>query len=253
MLYTQNLSIIRDNKTLIDDVNICIERGKVYALIGHNGSGKSTLIKALSAQTLPSSGQIYIDSQPLGKYTRKQIAQNIAYLPQKLPEAQGFCVQELVMLGRHPHQKWLQKANDHDKKMVDWAIDQTDSRTLLDKSVDMLSGGQKTRVWLAMCIAQQTPFLLLDEPLAPLDIVYQVQVLELIQKLAKEQNIGIVLIIHDINLAARYCDEFIALKRGKICHQASVNETMNQAALRHIFEVDFTLLTHPNGQSVAVL
>lgn len=252
-LSVQNLVIKADNKTLLDDISLNLTQGKVYALIGHNGSGKSTLIKALSGETTPHKGYIRLDDKDLALLSSKEIAKCIAYLPQKLPETQGFLTEELVMLGRYPHQGWLQKPNANDHTIVLDAIKRTHSEAFLGQEVANLSGGEKVRVWLALCLAQNTPFLLLDEPLAPLDIVYQVQVLSLIQTLAHTQGLGVVIIIHDINLAAQYADTIIALKHGKLCHIGTPQDTMQPQVLQEIFGVDFHLIDHPTAGKVAVL
>lgn len=257
MLTIQSLSVIRQHKTLLHDINLQLEKGKIYALIGHNGSGKSTLIKALAGETTPTSGRIVLDEFPETStfdLPAKTLAQHIAYLPQKLPDASSFTVAELVMLGRYPYQKWLQKPTPQDQAIVTEAMAMTQVTQFAQQSVATLSGGERARAWLAMCIAQDTPTLLLDEPLAPLDIVYQVEVLRLIRELVVKKRMTIVIIIHDINLASQFCDEFIALKQGELCHIGDVASTMTPQVLEQIFGINLHLLNHPiNGKKVAVV
>ncbi|ELA09317.1 ABC transporter-like protein [Moraxella macacae 0408225] len=257
MLSIQSLCIIRQDKTLLDDITLSLQKGKIYALIGHNGSGKSTLIKALSGEMTPTHGQIVLsdfNDKAIADLPPKTLAKHIAYLAQKLPDANNFTVAELVMLGRYPYQKWLQKPTAQDYAIVAEAMAVTKITKFAERSVATLSGGERARAWLAMCIAQDTPYLLLDEPLAPLDIVYQVEILRLIQNLASQQGKAIVIIIHDINLAAQFCDEFIALKNGKLCHVGDVASTMNQAVLERIFGIQLHLINHPvSGKQVAVV
>lgn len=261
MLTIQSLTIIRQHqhqkKILLHDINITLEKGKIYALIGHNGSGKTTLIKALAGETTPTSGRIVLDDFPNTStfdLPPKTLAQHIAYLSQKLPDASQFTVAELVMLGRYPYQKWLQKPTSQDHVIVTEAMTMTQVTQFAEQSVATLSGGERARAWLAMCIAQDTPYLLLDEPLAPLDIVYQVEVLRLIRDLATQKNKAIVIIIHDINLASQFCDEFIALKKGELCHIGDVASTMTSQVLEQIFGIPLHLLSHPiNGKKVAVV
>ena len=257
MLTTQSLTVIRQQKTLLHNINVTIEKGKIYALIGHNGSGKSTLIKALAGETSPNSGQILLPDfadKSIFDLPPKTLAQQVAYLPQKLPDASQFTVAELVMLGRYPYQKWLQKPTPQDHTKVREAMALTQVTPFAEQSVATLSGGERARAWLAMCIAQDTPYLLLDEPLAPLDIVYQVEILRLIRDLARQKNKAIVIIIHDINLAAQFCDEFIALKNGKLCHVGDIASTMQPQVLDQIFGINLHLLSHPvTGNKVAVV
>lgn len=254
MLTTQNLTIHAFDKTLLDDINLCICPAKLYGLIGHNGSGKSTLIKALAGEITPSAGNIYIDDKPLHQLPPKTLAKKLAYLPQKLPDQSGFSVADLVMLGRYPHQSFLAKPSAQDHQIVAQAMADTGISTFANGSLANLSGGEKARAWLAMCLAQQTPYLLLDEPLAPLDIVYQVQILKLIQTLACEKGLGVVIIIHDINLASQFCDEIIALKGGKVCYLGNTDNLMKKDTLHDIFGIDLHLFTHPKtGKQVAVV
>lgn len=254
MLSVNQLCLIRQGSTLLDNLSIQIETGKLYALIGHNGSGKSTLIKALSGEMVPSQGSVMLDEQPVHKLPAKILARDVAYLPQRLPDAAAFTVAELVMLGRYPHQKWLQKPSKQDHREVERAMELTQTQRFSDRTVATLSGGERARVWLAMCLAQQTRYLLLDEPLAALDVVYQVEVIRLIRQLVDEQDLGVVIILHDINLAAQFCDEFIALKNGELCHIGDVASTMRHEVLHKIFGIDLHLLTHPrDGHKVAVV
>ena len=254
MLSVNQLFLSRQGNTLLDNLSLQIETGKLYALIGHNGSGKSTLIKALSGDMVPSQGSVTLGGQPIHKLPAKILARDVAYLPQRLPDAAAFTVAELVMLGRYPHQKWLQKPSEQDRREVEQAMRLTQTQRYAERTVATLSGGERARVWLAMCLAQQTRYLLLDEPLAALDVVYQVEVIKLIRQLVDEHKLGVVIILHDINLAAQFCDEFIALKNGKLCHIGNVDSTMRQEVLQQIFGIHMHLLTHPSdGHRVAVV
>lgn len=254
MLTTTNMSFSLQNKTLLSDINLTLEKGKLYGIIGHNGSGKSTLIKLLAGEETPSIGNVEYQKKNIHKMPSKQLARNIAYLPQKLPEVQNFTVEELVMLGRYPWQKWLQKPTKNDRETVLTAMKQTRIDNKSTQTVSTLSGGERARAWLAMCLAQKTDFLLLDEPLAALDIVYQVDILRLIRDLVTEKGLGVVIIIHDLNLASQFCDEFIALKQGEVCHIGDSTNTMDEFVLKNIFGINLHLLSHPvNGHKVAVI
>lgn len=254
MLTVTDLSIIHQQKPLLEDINLTLKPATLYGLIGHNGSGKSTLIKALARETKPSKGQICIDGKDLTTFSHKALAKTLAYLPQKLPDQAGFLVEDLVMLGRYPYQSWLSPPSNTDRQIVDEAMTMTGVKSLASRPLLALSGGEKARAWLAMCLAQKTNYLLLDEPLAALDVVYQVQVLKLIWSLAHEVGLSVLVIIHDLNLAAQFCDEIIALKGGRICHMGTPKTLMTTQTLKEIFGIELTLLTHPiTQQKVAVV
>lgn len=254
MLTIHSAGLTIQDKTLLDDISLSFDKGRLYGLIGHNGSGKSTLIKMLAGELKPSHGKLTYNDTSIDKIPTKQLARQLAYLPQNLPDANAFTVEELVLLGRYPWQKWLQKASDEDYEIAKKAMQQTQIITKANQTVSTLSGGERARAWLAMCLAQQTDYLLLDEPLASLDIVYQVEVLQLIKRLTHEENLGVIIILHDINLAAQFCDEIIALKKGRICHQGSVDETLTPEVLKDIFGIDLHVLNHPvEGYKIAVV
>lgn len=255
MLTTTHLTITTpQHKTLLSDISTTFDKGKLYGLIGHNGSGKSTLIKSLSGELMPTTGQVNIDGDELRLLAPSALAKKLAYLPQKLPETGSFTVKELVMLGRFPHQSWLAKPTDIDHKIVQQAMTRTGVVKFSDEPVGQLSGGEKARSWLAMCLAQQTQYLLLDEPLAALDIVYQVEVLRLLRSLVDEQGLTVIIILHDINLASQFCDELVALKQGRLVGQGATSELMTQDKLFEIFGIRLTLFAHPTGtHQVAVV
>lgn len=242
------------DKILLSDISFSLQTGRIYGLIGHNGSGKSTLIKLIAGEQKPSVGTVMLGEYSISQMNAKQLARHIAYLPQKLPLAPTFSVAELVMLGRYPHQTFLQRPSAIDHQVVADCIAKTHLSHKAEQIVATLSGGERARAWLSMCLAQQSQFLLLDEPLAALDVKYQVQVLRLIQNLAHEYGLGVLIIIHDLNLAAQFCDEFIALKQGKICHIGLVDHIMDERILTEIFDIDLHLMTHPiTGQKMAVV
>ncbi|BFM02818.1 ATP-binding cassette domain-containing protein [Psychrobacter alimentarius] len=253
MLHVNQLTISRQGNTLLDNISCELNSNELIALVGHNGSGKSTLIKALAGEMSVNGGSISLDDRHIADYSNKELAQQMAYLPQQLPDAAGFTVRELVMLGRYPHQKWLQKPSQVDKDKVEQAMRTTQVEAFAERTTTTLSGGERARVWLAMCLAQDTRYLLLDEPLAALDMHYQLEVIQLIRRLVDEQGLSVIIIVHDINLAAQYADRVIALKNGRICHNGTIKSTMQPDILRSIFNVDMQLLSHPiTGHPVAV-
>lgn len=181
-------------------------------MIGHNGSGKSTLLKMLGRHQPPSSGQVVLNDMPLAQWDSKAFAREVAYLPQQLPAAEGMTVRELVAIGRYPWHGALGRFRQEDRQQVEEAIALVDLKPLANRLVDSLSGGERQRAWLAMMVAQNSRCLLLDEPTSALDIAHQVEVLGLIQRLSHERGLTVIAVLHDINMAARYCDHLVALR-----------------------------------------
>lgn len=254
MIDIKNITYKIKDKNLLEDITLTLHRGNFYGLIGHNGSGKSTLMRLLNGELSPTQGIIHVNQQALDQLKHKERAKLIAYLPQNLPAHSEFSVRDLVMLGRYAWQNWWQKPSDLDKEIVEDALKSTHLERLADKNIYFLSGGERQRAYLAMCLAQQSPYLLLDEPLSALDVVYQIETLQLLQKLVQEKNLLILMIIHDINLAARYCDQLIALRQGALCKMGNIAEMMNEEALKTIFNVAWQIIDHPNGKhKVAIL
>ncbi|TKX33149.1 ABC transporter ATP-binding protein [Campylobacter aviculae] len=246
-----NVNFKNQNQYIIYPANLCFENDKIYALMGHNGSGKSTLLKILARQLKPSSGKVCFNDEDIAKFPSKKLAQKIAYLPQHLPNLGYLSVKELVKMGRYSYEKLFFK--DQDEGLIEEVMRLTNTLSLSNREIHTLSGGEKTRAFLAMLLAQKSEFLFLDEPLAALDIVYQFELMELISRLNKEFKVGIVLILHDINLAALYCDEIVALKEGRVIFNASKQEFMQEERLKDIFNIDASIIKHPKRKSPIAL
>ena len=240
-------------RTLLHDINITFEPNKVYGLIGHNGSGKSTLLKLLTRQNRPTSGEILLDGQNIESFSARNYARQTAYLPQYLPAATALKAEELVAMGRYAWSGLLGRTTQEDRDAVAEAFRLTHTERFVGQVVDTLSGGERSRIWMAMCLAQQSRFLLLDEPLAPLDIAHQIDVMALIQNLSRSLGLGVIIVIHDINLAAQYCDELVALKQGRLLKTGRPSEIMTAEVLKDIYSVDMNIIAHPqNGRPVAL-
>ncbi len=236
-----------NGKPLLQPIEHTFQEGKVYGLIGHNGSGKSTLIKLLAQQQAVSEGEIHFDQRPLNAWGNREFARQVAYLPQHLPSAENLTGRELVAFGRYPWHGLLGRHNQKDTAAIDRAIALTHTEAFADRLVDTLSGGERQRVWLAMLIAQGSRFLLLDEPLAALDIAHQMEVLALIRKLCDELNLGVIIVLHDINMASRYCDELMALHSGRLLAHGTPDELMCDTTLEAIYGLPMQVLQHPSG------
>lgn len=235
-------------KTLLQPVTHSFEEGRMYGLIGHNGSGKSTLIKLLAQQQPVSRGDIRLDGQPLNSWGKREFARRVAYLPQHLPSAENLTCRELIGFGRYPWHGLLGRHGPKDREAVDRAIALSHTDAFADRLVDTLSGGERQRVWLAMLLAQQSRFLLLDEPLAALDIAHQVEVLSLVRRLCDELNLCVIIVLHDINMAARFCDELLALHSGQKLAHGSPSEIMTDATLEAIYGLPMQVILHPQSE-----
>ncbi len=252
MFQLNDISFSLPERTLLHDINLQFAPNRVYGLIGHNGSGKSTLLKLLTRQIQPTAGSLLLDNRPAAAYSAREYARQVAYLPQHLPVATSLTARELVAMGRYAWSGLMGRGAD-DQAAVEEAFALTHTERFAGQIVDTLSGGERSRIWLAMCLAQQSRFLLLDEPLAALDIAHQIEVMALVNSLSRRLNLGVVIVIHDINLAAQYCDELIALKQGRLLKQGGTSEIMTAAVLKEIYSVDMNIIAHPHsGRPVAL-
>ncbi|SDO66072.1 iron complex transport system ATP-binding protein [Halomonas shengliensis] len=248
MLETRAASFAVNGRCLLHPLDLTFEEGRVHGLIGHNGSGKSTLLKLLARQQPASQGQLHLDGTPLAAWGHRAFARQVAYLPQQLPAAEALTGRELVGFGRYPWHGLLGRHGRADEAAIDRALVLTHTEAFAERQVDTLSGGERQRVWLAMLLAQQSRFLLLDEPLAALDIAHQVEVLTLIRRLCRELGLGVIIVLHDINMAARYCDRLVALHGGRLLAQGTPEAMMNGATLEAIYGIPMHVMSHPAGE-----
>ncbi|WP_129598259.1 ABC transporter ATP-binding protein [Anaerophilus nitritogenes] len=237
-IVTKNLAIAYDDKLIVDDLNMNIPRGKITTIIGPNGCGKSTVLKTVGRILKQKKGMVYLNGDDIRKLPTKEVAQKMAILPQSPQSQGGLTVGELVSYGRFPHQRGFGKLSSEDKKIIAWALEITKLTEFETASVDNLSGGQRQRVWIAMALAQQTDLILLDEPTTYLDMAYQLEVLELLYNLNREQSCTIVMVLHDLNLAARFADYMIAIRSGEIIRCGTPKEIMTTKVLKDTFQID---------------
>ncbi|MGY4490633.1 ATP-binding cassette domain-containing protein [Pseudomonas sp. TE3610] len=234
-------------RTLLHPVALTVEHGHMVGLIGHNGSGKSTLLKLLARQHTATCGQIRLDGKPLDRWGQRDFARQVAYLPQQLPAADGLTARELVRYGRYPWHGALGRFGSEDHEQVERAMELTHTRVFADRLVDSLSGGERQRVWLAMLLAQNSRYLLLDEPISALDIAHQVEVLALVRELSQQLDLGVLLVLHGIDMAARYCDRFIALHGGRLLATGTPTQLMQADMLQAIYGIPMGVMAHPEG------
>ena len=242
---TENLAVAYDDDLIVDDLELQIPRGKITVIIGPNGCGKSTVLKALGRILKPKNGAVYLNGEDIRSLSTREIARKMAILPQSPQAPAGLTVGELVAYGRFPHQQAFGKLGTKDRQVIAWALEVTKLTELETTTVDNLSGGQKQRVWIAMALAQQTDLILLDEPTTYLDLSYQLEVLELLYRLNREQNCTIVMVLHDLNLAARFADYIVAIRGGAIICHGSPAEVMTAEVLRETFRIDAKIVADP--------
>lgn len=232
-------------RVLLEPITLELPARRVVGLIGHNGSGKSTLLKLLARQQPASSGIIRFEGKPLSDWGHRPFARKVAYLPQQTPPASGMLVRELVALGRYPWHGALGRFGKVDHEKVAEAMALTDIEPLAERLVDTLSGGERQRAWIAMLVAQDSECLLLDEPISALDVAHQMEVLSLVHRLAEERGLGVVVVLHDVNMAARFCDEIIALRGGRLLIRGTPDEIMAPDELEAIYNIPMGIIPHP--------
>jgi iron complex transport system ATP-binding protein len=237
-LSTDNLSIGYGERLIVKSLSIQIPDRKITTIIGPNGCGKSTLLKAITRIISHQSGSILLDGKDISKVNTKILAKQMAILPQTPESASGLTVGELVSYGRFPYQKGFGRLTKKDYEVIDWALEVTGTIDFKFRPVDALSGGQRQRVWIAMALAQETDIIFLDEPTTYLDMAHQLEVLELLQKLNLEQERTIVMVLHDLNQAARFADHIIALKDGEIVKAGNCEEVISHKVLKKVFNID---------------
>lgn len=230
-----------------------IPPGRVTGIVGANGCGKSTLLRALARLITPSAGQVLLDGRSLHQMPSKEVARVLGLLPQGPIAPEGIVVSDLVGRGRHPHQRMLAGWSARDYEAVAAALDATGVADLADRAVDELSGGQRQRVWIAMALAQETDILLLDEPTTFLDVAHQVEVLDLLTDLNRERGTTIVMVLHDLNLASRYCDELIAVKAGRVHAVGSPHKVVTDQLMLEVFGLDSCIIVDPVSGTPLVL
>ncbi|MFE1663240.1 ABC transporter ATP-binding protein [Microbacterium sp. P02] len=241
------------DRTIVDHLDLQIPPGEITAIVGANGCGKSTLLRALARLIAPRSGRIVLDGKALHTGHSKEIARTLGLLPQSPIAPEGIAVADLVGRGRHPHQKLLARWNDRDFQVVADALAATGTTDLADRAVDELSGGQRQRVWIAMALAQETDILLLDEPTTFLDVAHQIEVLDLLTDLNRDRGTTIVMVLHDVNLAARYADHVFAMREGQIIAEGRPGEVMTAELIREVFDLECVVIPDPVSGTPIVL
>ncbi|WP_299515317.1 ABC transporter ATP-binding protein [uncultured Rummeliibacillus sp.] len=242
---TKHIQSGYENKTILNDVNLSIPSNQISIIIGANGCGKSTLLKTMARLIKPTGGEVLLDGKSIHKMAPKQLAKVLGLLPQSPIVPEGITVADLVGRGRFPHQSVMKGWSKKDYEAVAEALEMMNITEFADRNIDELSGGQRQRVWIAMALAQQTDILFLDEPTTYLDITYQVEILDLLTDLNKKYGTTIVMVLHDINLSARYADYLFTVKNGHLIAEGKPTDILTADLIKETFQLDCQVINDP--------
>ncbi|MFH0243834.1 ABC transporter ATP-binding protein [Streptomyces sp. HK10] len=244
-LSARGLTLAYESRTVVDGLDLDVPDGRVTVVVGPNACGKSTLLRALGRLLRPRHGAVLLDGRELDRVPTRAVARSLGLLPQAPVAPEAITVGDLVARGRQPHQRWWQQWSEADERAVTDAMDSTGVTELADRAVDELSGGQRQRVWIAMALAQETELLLLDEPTTYLDIAHQVEVLDLVRRLNRERGRTVVMVLHDLNQAARYADHLVAMRGGRIVAQGPPGRAVTADLVREVFGLEAVVVPDP--------
>ncbi len=244
-LQGRDLQLAYGDNVVVDGLDLDVLDGTVTAVIGPNGCGKSTLLRALGRLMRAKRGHVLLDGKRIDKLPTREVAKVLGVLPQAPLAPEGLTVADLLALGRHPHQPWYLPGSSDDEVAVAEALAWTGMTEFAERAIDELSGGQRQRAWISMALAQGTDLLLLDEPTTFLDLAHQVDVLDLVERLHSEAGRTVVMVLHDLNMAARYAQRLIAMRAGKIIAQGAPGDVLTEPLLREVFGLDAQVLTDP--------
>lgn len=245
MLQVRNLKVSYGATVIVDGIDLDVPQGGVTTLIGPNGCGKSTLLRATAGLIACDHGTVTLNGVDTAKLKRREIARQLAVLPQTPVAPKGLTVRDLVSRGRHPHQSWLRQASAEDARAVDAVMELTNIAEFADRPLERLSGGQRQRAWIAMVLAQDTPLVFLDEPTTYLDLSHSVEVLSLVRRLADQEGRTVLMVLHDLNLAARYSDQLIVMQRGEVRAVGAPTEVVTESLLSRVFDLPAVVASDP--------
>jgi iron complex transport system ATP-binding protein len=244
-LTAEDLRLAYDDHVVVDGLSLTVRTGAVTVIVGANACGKSTLLRGLARLLRPRMGGVLLDGEDIARLPTKHVATRLGILPQQPIAPDGITVGDLVARGRHPHQRWLRQFSPEDEAAVAAALAATGTADLADRSVDELSGGQRQRAWIALALAQGTPLMLLDEPTTFLDLAHQVEVLDLLAALNRDEARTIVLVLHDLNLACRYAHHLVAMKDGRIVAQGAPADVITADTVAEVFGLRCKVIDDP--------
>ena len=245
LLRAEEVTLAYGERVVVRDLDLVVEPGRVTSVVGANGSGKSTVLRALARLLAPTEGRVVLDGKDLHRLPTREVARTLGLLPQSPVAPEGIVVADLVARGRHPHQRLFAPWSAADTAAVEQALEVTGTGDLAERAVDELSGGQRQRVWLAMVLAQQTEVLLLDEPTTFLDVAHQVEVLDLLADLNRDHGVTVLMVLHDLNLAARYSDTLVAVHAGRVHAVGEPDVVLTAELVREVFGLAAHVMPDP--------
>ncbi|MDN3481088.1 ABC transporter ATP-binding protein [Arthrobacter sp. APC 3897] len=244
-LSAQDLVLSYGERLVVDGLSVTLPAGRITIIVGANACGKSTLLRGLSRLLKPAGGTVLLGGRDIHSRPAREVARTLGLLPQTPVAPDGITVADLVGRGRYPHQGWFRQWTPGDDEAVAAALAATGTLDLAERNVDELSGGQRQRVWIAMALAQETQILLLDEPTTFLDVTHQIEVLDLITDLNRRAGTTVAIVLHDLNLAARYADHLIAMKSGAVAAQGTPAEVVTEDLVRDVFGLESKVIPDP--------
>ncbi|WP_195237502.1 ABC transporter ATP-binding protein [Romboutsia sp. 1001285H_161024_C4] len=247
MISASNLKVGYEDKVIIENLNLEINKGEVVSIIGPNGCGKSTLLKSLSRMIKPLSGEVFLEGKRIKDLKGKLIAQKVCLLSQHNNVPMDLTVEELVYFGRIPHKKWFETKTNNDKEIVDWAIENTGLSKYKKTPIGALSGGERQRAYIAQALCQKPDILLLDEPTTYLDISYQLELMELVREINEKFKITIVMVLHELNQASKYSDRLIIMKDGQIISDGRPNDVVNKDVIKKVYKIECDIDNDPQS------
>ena len=253
MLEAEKLVFSAAGRTIIEDLSLQVPAGDVLAIIGPNGAGKSTLLKMLTGQLSPSAGAVRLQGEAVNSLAPSAMAKVLAYVPQGPQAPPDILVRELVSYGRHPHRAWYMGSRAEDEEAVERALERTGLVDLAKRPVGLLSGGERQRAWLALALAQQPQVLLLDEPTTFLDVCHQFELLDLLRRLNEEDNLTVVLVLHEINHALRYAKRVAVVKDGRLAALGYPWDVVTPELLRQVFRVQGEVVADSDGRAALLM
>jgi iron complex transport system ATP-binding protein len=243
LMVAENISFSYETSLVLKDLSVSIQEQDFIGLIGPNGSGKSTLLKIMGGILKTDSGSIQFKKSPLSKIDKNRFAQSVAWIPQDHPMVFPFKVTEIVMMGRHPYLSPLTFESKEDYDITQRAMETTMTSQFADRYFNEISGGEKQRVMIASALAQNPEMMLLDEPTSALDIKYQIQILNILKSLNSNHNMTLVMAMHDLNLASRFCNRLVLLSEGKIVRDGTPEQVFEKDILEQVYDIDIDLST----------
>lgn len=252
-LAARGLRLGFDGLTVVHDLDLTVPAGQVTVIVGANACGKSTLLRGLARILRPAAGAVTLDGRDVHRLPTREVARVVGLLPQQPLGPEGITVSDLVARGRHPHRGWVRRWSAADARAVADALAATATLELADRAVDTLSGGQRQRVWIAMALAQDPAILLLDEPTSFLDVAHQIDLLDLLTELNRDRGTTVVMVLHDLNMAARYADHLIVLAAGRILTSGPPGEVISPEILREAYGLEARVLPDPSSGAPMII